>query len=103
MENRLITEMTNEEFDSIIDTYIEHETQNTGELPAPLFYQTLRDIFSPESVRETVELQGELVGDRLKLYQPVPVSPVVTVHDNEIVVNDIRFVIHIGSPAAQVA
>lgn len=103
MGNRLITEMTNEEFDSIIDTYIEHETQNTAELPALVFYQTLRGIFSAESVRETVELQGELVGDRLRLYQPAPVSHVVTGHDNEIVVNDIRFVIHIGSPASQTA
>jgi len=100
--NRLITEMSGEEFDSIISAYIEREAQDTGELLAPVFYQTLRDIFEAEVVEETIELQGELIGDRLRLRPPVPMPPLVTVHDNEIVVDNIRFVIRIASQVSQV-
>jgi len=52
--NRLITEMSTDEFDTVIDAYIERETRDTGDLPAPLFYQTLRDIFG-----KVAELPGE--------------------------------------------
>ena len=95
--------MSTREFDAIINAYIERETQDTGELPAPVFYQTLRDIFSAESVEETIELRGELVGDRLRLHPSVPMPSVVTVHGNEIVVNNIRFVIHITSQVSSAA
>ncbi len=103
MRDRLITEMSGEEFDAIINAYIERETQDTGELPAPMFYQTLRGIFGAEATEETIELQGELVGDRLRLHPPVPMPPLVTVRDNEIVVNNIRFIIHITSQVSQAA
>ncbi len=103
MRDRSITEMSTKEFDAIINAYIERETQDTGELPAPVFYQTLRDIFSAEPVEETIELRGELVGDRLRLHPPVPMPSVVTVHGNEIVVNNIRFVIHITSQVSSAA
>jgi hypothetical protein len=93
--------MSNEEFDAVIDAYIERETQDTGELSAPVFYQALREIFSAEAIEETIELQGELEGNRLRLHPPVPPLPLVIVHDNEIVVNKIRFIIHITSQVSQ--
>jgi hypothetical protein len=74
MTNKLITEMSAKEFDAVIDAYIERETQDTGELPAPLFYETLRDIFRAEQVEGMVKLpkyiltlDSVVVGDRLVL------------------------------------
>ena len=101
MGEKLTSKMSCEEFDTVIDAYIERETQDTGELSAPVFYQTLRDVLSAEAVEETIDLQGELEGDRLRLHPPVPPLPLVIVHDNEIVVNNIRLVIHIRPQVSQ--
>jgi hypothetical protein len=102
MREKLITEMSREEFDAVIDAYIERETQDLGELLAPVFYQTLREILSAEAIEETIELQAELEGNRLILHPPVPPPPLVMVHDNEIVVNNVRLIIHITPQVSQV-
>jgi hypothetical protein len=54
MTDKLISEMSPEEFESVIDAYIERETQDMGELPAPLFYEALHNIFSSDKTEQYV-------------------------------------------------
>lgn len=43
-----IIELDPEKFDNVIDTCIERETQDTEEIPAPIFYKALWNIFRVE-------------------------------------------------------
>ncbi|MGB0387734.1 MAG: hypothetical protein ACPGWR_23195 [Ardenticatenaceae bacterium] len=94
--DKLITEMSPEEFDAVIDKYIERESQDTGELPAEVFFEALQNIFSAEAqnVEETIILDGEVVGSQLELYLPdIEQGNYVMVRDNEILVDNLRIVI----------
>jgi hypothetical protein len=93
MSEKQITEMSGEEFEAVVEAYIERESHNMGEIAAPLFYEALEEIFAAEP--ETVELEGRIVGSHLQLHPAFPDMPGVSVHDNEIVVNNFRFVIHL--------
>ncbi len=95
MENKRITDIETAEFDTLIDAFIERETEDMGELNAPLFYETLEAIFEEPAEATTVELQAQVVGSQLQLASPESTLPGVEVHDNEITVNNIRFVIHL--------
>jgi hypothetical protein len=64
-----------------------------GEIDAPLFYEALEEIFAAESA--TVELEGHITDAQLQLHPSPNVMPRVRIRDNEIVVNNIRFVIHL--------
>ena len=103
--DKLISQMSTEEFDAVIDQYIERESQDMDEMPAPIFYQALRDIFSTSQVEETVELQGNVVDSQLELLPKESVMglPGVVIRGNEIIVNQLRFVIHLGEKALAVA
>lgn len=46
MSEKLITEMSAEEFDEVIETFIMRETRRVGEVDAPLFYEALEEIFA---------------------------------------------------------
>lgn len=94
MNEKLITEMSGEEFETLIEAYIERESQNMGEIDVPLFYEALEDIFAAEP--ELVELEGHIVGHELQLHSSKRMAPGVRVHDNEIVVNNVRFVIRLS-------
>ncbi len=70
MPNKLITEMSTESFDALIDAYIERETRDTGELPAPLFYHALREVFQVEQPGQFLTMETTVAGDRLILSAP---------------------------------
>lgn len=96
MSDKLLTEMSREEFDAVIEAFIERESQDTGDVSAPIFYQTLNQIFQAgEPLPETIELQGEVIGSQLHLFSPSAFPLGITAQANEIVVNNIRFVIHL--------
>ena len=65
-------------------------------MPAPVFYQALQNIFSTEAQKaeQTIVLHGEVIGSQLQLYVPaVEPRDYVMVHDNEILVDNLRLVI----------
>ena len=95
MENKRIADIETAEFDALIGAFIERETEETGELQAPLFYETLEAIFQNLTDATTVELQAQVVGSELQLALPMYTPPSVEVHNNEITVNNLRFVIHL--------
>ena len=73
----------------------EREIKDTGELSAPLFYETLEAILEKPIEATTVELQAQVVGSQLQLVSPESTMPGIEVHDNQTAVNNIRFVIHL--------
>ena len=95
---KLISEMNPEEYSAVIDKYIERESQDMDEVAAPLFYQALQDIWGLEQVEETIELEANLVDGQLQLQLPRPGEDLsgVAVHDNEIIVDNLRFIIRLA-------
>lgn len=99
MDNKKIDEMTMTEFNAIIDAFIDRETQDCGELPAPVFYDALENIFSKPAEAMTVEVEAQVVGSELQFALPAIAIPGIEVHHNEIMVNNVRFVVRLA-PAA---
>lgn len=98
MADKLISQMDAAEFDNLIEQFIERESQNNGEISAQLFYEALENIFATEPEEAIVELAGHIVGDELQLNPVQPPIPGVVIHQNEIWVNHIRFVIRLDHP-----
>ncbi|MFQ5856664.1 MAG: hypothetical protein ACE5LU_13590 [Anaerolineae bacterium] len=60
MENKRITDIETAEFDTLIEAFIERETEDMGELSAPLFYETLEAIFQELTEAIIVELEAQV-------------------------------------------
>jgi hypothetical protein len=96
MTDKLISEMSPKEFDAVIDAYIERETQDMGELPAPLFYEALHNIFSSDKAKQTESLLGlesTIVGNRWVLSAPPGVSVPPDIREVEINLPGVRVVV----------
>lgn len=100
MSSKKIDEMETAEFDAMVDAFIERETQDTGELPAPIFYEALEAVFSEPTPPVTVELEAQIIGSELQFVSPKKSVSGIEIYDNEIVINNVRFVVHLASPAA---
>lgn len=93
MGERRISKMDTEEFDALINTFIDRETTDMGEVTAPLFYEALQDIFESDTSTEMVELEGEIINNQLVFHLSTEIETAVQVQDNEIVVGDQRIVV----------
>ena len=93
MTEKLITTIETAEFDQIVEAFIARETKEMGELDAPLFYTALENIFQAFALPQTIELHAQLIGNQLNLFAPVKTQPGIEVHNNEISINNLRFVI----------
>jgi len=69
MTQKLIGEMNDAEFRTLMERFIERETQGTAEAPSDVFFETLPDFFAAAEIKR-VEVGGELRGDRLVLSIP---------------------------------
>lgn len=56
MSKQTITNMSTDEFDAVIDAYIERETKDMGELDAPLFYEALKEMITSNDASDTIEV-----------------------------------------------
>jgi hypothetical protein len=92
MTEKALTDMNYNEFQSLIEGYIDRSAQERGEMPASSFFELLFDRMA-ERVTATIELEGEIVGNQLVLRLPIDRETAVQVQDNEIVVGDQRIVI----------
>jgi len=99
MSNKKIDEMEPTEFNAIVDAFIERESQDCGELPAHVFYDALENIFRKPEEATTVELEAQVIGSELQFAIPDVALPGITVHNNQIMINNVRFVVRL-SPAA---
>ena len=89
MKEQAITDMEYEEFESLIDGYIERSTREDDEMPASIFFELLFKRLS-EKVTETIELEIEIVDNQPVLQPPIGA---VQVASNEILVGDRRIVV----------
>jgi hypothetical protein len=87
-------EMNYESFQALIDGYIERSSQESGEMPASVFFELLFKR-AAQQVTETIEVEGHLVGDQLVLHLPVEKETTVQVQGNEILVGDRRIVVRL--------
>jgi hypothetical protein len=81
-----------DKFQSIADGFIERSSHEFGEMPASSFFELLFEKMA-ERVRETVELEGEIVNNQLVLKLPGDMETAVQVKDNEILIGDRRIVV----------
>jgi hypothetical protein len=89
MSEQTITDMEYEDFLSLIDGYIERSSQESGEMPASVFFELLFKRMD-KAVTETIELEVEIVDDELVLQPPIGG---IQVKNNEILIGDRRIVV----------
>ena len=126
MSEKLITEMSAEEFEEVIETFITRETQRVGEVDGPLFYEALEEIFAqpdqrirqpspmeelmalsafssvPAGNETVVTLDAQVVGQALQLNldfdnSSVQVASYINIQNNQIVINNVRVVINLAA------
>lgn len=99
MNNQKIDELETTEFNAIVDAFIEREYQDCGELPERVFYDAIENIFRKPEEAVTVEVEAQVIGSELQFALPDVALPGITIHNNQIMINNVRFVIHL-LPAA---
>lgn len=96
MSEQLISNMPTDEFDAVVDAFIERETKEMGELGAPLFYEALKEIMASDTSAETtttIEVEGEIVDNQLVLDLPEDLDSVEEMRDIAILVGNRRITI----------
>ena len=96
MGEQLISNMPTDEFDAVVDAFIERETQEMGELDAPLFYEALKEIMTSDASTEmttTIEVEGEIVDNQLVLDLPEDLDSVEEMRDIAILLGNRRITI----------
>jgi len=95
MKEKLIGQMDGEEFDSLLERFIETQSGPDEPLPSEVFFDLWADI---EEGRVPIEINGMVVEGRLVLLPPASASVPVTVSENEIVLGDQVIKIRLVSP-----
>ena len=81
MSERTLLDLSDEEFNTLIEQYIERGTQETDDIDADLFFDALAD-FMDGPAETTIELEGQWQEGYLSLSPESPVPPEVMVYDN---------------------
>lgn len=92
MSEQKITPIDFDKFQSIADDFIDRSSEGFGEMPASSFFELLFENMS-ERVAETVELEVEIVNNKLVLKMPTGLETAVQVKNNEILVGDRRIIV----------
>ena len=96
MGEQLISNMPTDEFDAIVDAFIERDTKDMGELDVPLFYEALKEIMASDASAETtstIEVEGEIVDNQLVLDLPEDLDSAERMRDIAILVGNRRITI----------
>jgi hypothetical protein len=93
MKEKTLLGMSDAEFDKLIETYIEREETNPGEVGAELFFTAVADFLTP---LPEIELVGEIESGAFKLKPQKNVPPEVTIEGNRIVAPGFTFVIRMA-------
>jgi len=91
--------MSHEEFEKLLDEYIERGSEQPDELDADMFFDALADfVAAPTEV--TIELEGKLHDGRLMLTSEGPMPADVRIYDNRITAPGFTFVIRLEQPTS---
>jgi hypothetical protein len=96
MTEKLLTEMSYDEFQTLIDEYIDRSSQQTGEMPASTFFELLFERLAART-QQTIEVIVRIVDRGLVLSVPEQESSPVQVQGNEIVVGNQRIIVRLES------
>ena len=95
MSEKLLTEMSYDEFGSVIDSFIERSSKQSGEMPAASFFDLLF-IHAAQRVQKTFEIEGRIVNGQLVFTLPKISGSNLHVQDNQIVLGEQRIVIRLA-------
>ena len=94
MVEKSLSEMSYDEFQVLIDGYIERSSRQTGEMPASVFFELLFERLAARA-RRTIKVTGHIVDRKLVLSLPRPETTLVQVQGNQIFVGDQRIVVRL--------
>ena len=89
-----VDKMSYDEFQVLIDGYIERSSRQTGEMPASVFFELLFERLAARA-RRTIKVTGHIVDRKLVLSLPRPETTPVQVQGNQIFVGDQRIVVRL--------
>ena len=90
-----LNEMSEDEFDELIDNYIERSSHGYGEMPMSIFFELLFENLA-HPVQETIDLRLRINDGELDLRLP-PTNEEATIltRGNQILVGDQRIVVNL--------
>ena len=98
MSTKALTEMSQPEFDALIDGYIERESKSYGAMPAEIFFDLLLERIEKKAKR-AVNVKVVVTGNRLTLV-PDHKSDDIVVRNNEVLVGERRLVFQLAAGAS---
>jgi len=93
MTEKLLGSLSAEEFNELVDAYIERSEPDTMSFEA--LDEAVRRL-AQEAVAETIEVTGVVQGDTI-VFDPPKAAPVIA-HGNELLIGGLRLVIKIRQP-----
>lgn len=96
MSMQQFSEMTEQQFDQLIDSYIDRAAQDEADVPAEFFFELLAQRLS-QTADETVTLLVDVENNDLTLRTEQEFADVV-VRGNEIIVGNHRFILQLAPP-----
>lgn len=97
MANVPLTSLSAEEFDVLLETYIERIAQDEVEMPASVFFELLFERLS-ERVEETIVFEVKVVDGQIVI-EMTQEAEGVWAQGNEIFVDHKRLVFHLRQPS----
>jgi len=95
MTNQRFADMSEPEFDQLLDDYIQRTATGYGEMPAEIFFDLLAERMT-EQIDETLNLSIELVDQNLVISPDRELGTVV-IRGNEILIGKHRLVLHLAT------
>lgn len=96
MPMQRFSEMNEQQFDNLIDNYIDRAATDEADVPADFFFDLLAQRLV-QSVDETVTLLVDIDNNDLTLRSEQE-FPDVVIHGNEIIVGNHRFILQLATP-----
>jgi hypothetical protein len=97
MSSQTFAEMSEAEFNTLIDNYIEREAASYSEMPAEIFFDLLLER-SAAKTRQPLHLEVTVVDDHLVIIPDREVGDVI-VRGNEVLVGERRLVFQLAGAA----
>lgn len=96
MAEKLLTEMSYDEVDSLMNRFIDRSSQQDDELSATSFFELLF-ARAAERAQQTLEVNGRVVNGQLVLALPEQPAIDLYVQDNQIVIGNQRIIVNLST------
>jgi len=91
MTEKLLEEMSPEEFERVMGDFV---TREQTEVPVSTFFETLASMDQEKrAAARVIHLRTRVAGDRLVFFPPVESEDAITVEENEIMLEDGRRIV----------